>query len=63
MTDIEIREALKRFEERIFHMKASEAETIKAELEAFVKKYNVTTEQSMEFAESGAGELLYMLTS
>ena len=43
-------------------MKASEAYEVKEELDAFVEKYKVTAEQMMDFAISGAGELLYMMT-
>jgi hypothetical protein len=43
-------------------MKSSEAQGVKKQLDAFVKENNVTAEQMQEFAESGAGETLYMLT-
>jgi hypothetical protein len=62
MTDFEIRERLKKFEDTIFSMKASEAQDVKKQLDAFVKENSVTAEQMQEFAESGAGETLYMLT-
>ena len=62
MTEEEIQRELKRFEERIFHMKASEAYDVKNELDAFIEKYNITAKQMNEFTVSGAGELLYMMT-
>ena len=62
MTDHEIKAELKRFEKRIFSMKSSEAQKVKQELDAFIKENGVTAEQMQEFAESGAGEVLYMLT-
>ena len=62
MTDLEIRERLKMFEKTIFSMKSSEAQGVKKQLDAFVKENNVTAEQMQKFAESGAGETLYMLT-
>lgn len=62
MTDREIRERLKMFEKTIFSMKSSEAQGVKKQFDAFVKENNVTAEQMQEFAESGAGETLYMLT-
>ena len=62
MTDNEIRKKLKWFEKRIFSMSISEAFDIKEQLDAFVSQNNVTPEQMQEFAESGAGETLYMLT-
>ncbi|MBQ9708320.1 MAG: hypothetical protein IJV66_03950 [Firmicutes bacterium] len=62
MTDNEIRKKLKWFEKRIFSMSISEAFDIKEQLDAFVSQNNVTPEQMQEFAESGAGEELYMLT-
>ena len=43
-------------------MSISEAFDIKEQLDAFVSQNNVTSEQMQEFAESGAGEELYMLT-
>ncbi|MDO4803876.1 MAG: hypothetical protein Q4A32_03535 [Lachnospiraceae bacterium] len=62
MTDAQIKAELKHFEDKIFDMKASEAYEVKEELDAFVEKYKVTAEQMMDFAISGAGELLYMMT-
>ena len=58
----EIRKKLTWFEKRIFSMSISEAFDIKEQLDAFVSQNNVTPEQMQEFAESGAGEELYMLT-
>lgn len=62
MTDYEIKEELKRFQKRIFNMKASEAYDVKRQLDSFILDNNVTVEQMREFEESGAGEELYMLT-
>jgi len=63
MNDSEIKEELKKYEKRIFNMRSSEAFEVKEQLERFIKEHHVTPEQMMEFAISGAGELLYMLTS
>ena len=62
MTNQEIKKELKVFERRIFNMKAAEAMRIKEELDAFIKANGVTADQMMEFAQSGAGEELYMCT-
>jgi len=63
MTDQEIREKLREYADRIImEMKSEEAYEVKKELDEFIKKYNVTTEQLEEFTDSGAGEMLYMLT-
>ena len=63
MTDREIREKLRELSERILEeMKSEEAYEVKKEFDEFIKKYNVATEQLEEFTDSGAGEMLYMLT-
>lgn len=63
MTDHEIREKLREFSDRIImEMKSEDAYEVKKELDEFIKKNNVTTEQLEEFTESGAGEMLYMCT-
>ena len=62
MTDHEIRKQLRVFANRIFLMKSSEAFLVKKELETFIRDNAVTVEQMHEFAESGAGEELDMLT-
>ena len=62
MTDLEIRQRLKQFAESIFSMDSSEAHSIKKELDSFIIDNDVTVEQMQEFAESGAGEELHMLT-
>ena len=62
MTDRDIKKRLMAFAERIFSMRPSEALAVKHELESFIKTNNITAEQMQEFAETGAGEELYMLT-
>ena len=62
MTELEIKNELKRFAQRIFSCDPSEAMTIKKELDDFVEEHNLTADQMMEFAESGAGEMLNMMT-
>ena len=63
MTDREIREKLREFSDRIImEMKSEDAYEVKKELDKFIEENNVTPEQLMEFANSGAGEMLYMLT-
>ena len=63
MKDSEIRDELKRFSERIFNIESiSEAYVIKDEYDTFCKENCVSAEQLQEFAESGAGEMLYVLT-
>ena len=62
-TDKEIREWLRIFADRIFDtISKRNAQSLKAELDSFVKENNVTVDQMQEFAESGAGEELYMFT-
>ena len=62
-TDKEIRERLRIFADRIFDtISKRNAQSLKAELDSFVKENNVTVDQMQEFAESGAGEELYMFT-
>ena len=62
-TDKEIREWLRIFADRIFDtISKRNAQSLKAELDSFVKENNVTVDQMQEFAESGAGEELYMIT-
>ncbi len=65
MTDDEIRNALKGFEEEIFfHCETiEEAREIRRRLDAFINENNVTMEQLVEFTNSGAGETLYMMAS
>ncbi|MBR3207478.1 MAG: hypothetical protein IKF58_13855 [Bacillus sp. (in: Bacteria)] len=63
MTDSEIKKELKKYEKRIFSMHSSEAFEVKEQLEHFIEDNHVTPKQMMEFARSGAGETLYMLTS
>ena len=62
MTNMEIRQALKQFANEIFNMNASQAGDVKKRLDSFIEENHVTAEQMQEFAESGAGEELYMLT-
>ena len=62
MTDKEIREKLREFIDLVFDMDVSEAYEIKNMLNAFCKENNVTIAQMDEFAASGAGEMLYLLT-
>jgi len=62
MTDKEIKTRLKEFSKAIFRMKPSEADEIKKQLDDFCNENNVTVEQLQEFAESGAGEMLYLMT-
>ena len=62
-TDKEIREWLRIFADRIFDtISKRNAQSLKAEVDSFVKENNVTVDQMQEFAESGAGEELYMFT-
>ena len=62
-TDKEIREWLKNFADRTLDtISKRNAQSLKAELDSFVKENNVTVDQMQEFAESGAGEELYMFT-
>ncbi|MGI6172922.1 MAG: hypothetical protein ACOYI8_03375 [Christensenellales bacterium] len=65
MTDDEIRNVLKGFEEEIFfHCGTIEkAREIRRRLDAFIKENNITLEQLAEFTDSGAGETLYMMAS
>lgn len=63
MTDREIREELRIFAKKIFHLKyIREAKDIEKDLNKFCKDNNVSAKQMQEFAESGAGEMLYALT-
>ena len=62
MSGKEIRRWLSDFAEEIFEKATrNNALDYKSKLDAFVKKYNVSVKQLQEFAESGAGEELYML--
>ncbi len=64
MTELEIKNELKRFAQRVFSCRnRSDAMLIKKELDDFIEGHIVTAQQMMEFAISGAGEMLYMLTS
>lgn len=61
--DKEIREWLRDFANRILDtISKSNAYSLKKELDDFVKENGVTADQMQEFAESGAGEELYMFT-
>ena len=61
--DKEIREWLHNFANRILDtISKSNAYSLKKELDDFVKENGVTADQMQEFAESGAGEELYMFT-
>lgn len=63
MTDREIRKELQVFANKIFHLDyIGEARAIEKDLARFCKDNNVSTKQMQEFAESGAGEMLYVLT-
>ena len=63
MTDQEIKEKLREYADRIImEMKSEDAYEVKKELDKFIEENNVTPEQLMEFTNSGAGEMLYMLT-
>lgn len=62
MTDREIRRELMKFADKIFSMDSSEIYVVKEEYERFCKDNKVTISQLQEFAESGAGEMLRMLT-
>lgn len=64
MTDRQIRKWLESFAEEVFE-KANRrnAPEYLARLERFVKENGVTFQQRQVIAESGAGEVLYMLTS
>lgn len=62
MTDREIRRELRKFAERIFTMESSEIYAVKDEYERFCADHKVTATQLREFADSGAGEMLHMLT-
>ena len=64
MSDEEIRRWLLDFAEEIFEKATrNNALDYKSKLDEFIKKYNVSIEQLQEFAESGAGEELYMFYS
>ena len=65
MTDAEIRRRLEEFVDEIFYgiHSVAEARELDKRLKAFYKENNVTFEQKQILAESGAGEMLYMLVS
>lgn len=64
MTDREIRDKLKAFSEEILSgCSRAKAKEIDKRLNEFCSQNNVTVEQMNILAESGAGEMLYMLTS
>ena len=65
MTDEQIKKQLKIFQNEVFKgCKTIEAAIrLKDKMDMFCKENNVTADQLREFAESGAGEMLYMLTS
>ena len=64
MSDNEILEWLLAFADEIFeNATRKNGAQYKEKLDAFVKNNKVSIEQMMEFAESGAGEELYMLYS
>lgn len=62
-SDKEIRKWLQDFADDVFeNANRDNAATFNMRLDIFVKDNGVTAEQMQEFAESGAGEELYMLT-
>lgn len=65
MDDAEIRRRLNEFVDEIFWGVKSieEARALEKRIDAFCEENHVTFEQEQIFAESGAGEVLYMLTS
>lgn len=65
MKDAEIRRRLEEFCDDIFSRVKSieEARALEKELDAFCEENHVTFEQRQIIAESGAGEMLYMLTT
>ena len=65
MSEEQIQAKLKEFEEEIFFdcNSREKALDIKKRLEQFEEENNVTFEQLQLFAESGAGETLYMMTT
>ena len=63
MNDRMVRIELRRFAERIFNIKyIDEAKLIKKEYDKFCRDNKVSSEQLTEFAASGAGEMLHVLT-
>lgn len=64
MNDRIVKIELRRFAERIFNIEyIDEAKTIKKEYDKFCHDNKVSPEQLTEFAASGAGEMLRVLTS
>ena len=64
MTEEQILAKLEEFAEEIFACRSFEmAFDIKRRLDKFEKDHNVTFEQFQPFAQSGAGEVLDMLTT
>jgi len=64
MKDRTIRVKLMQFADRIFSIRdIDEAQTIKKEYDKFCLDNKVSAEQLEEFAASGAGEMLHILTS
>ena len=62
MTDREIREQMKKFSDEIFApLTIEQAKDVRRRIDEFVEKNNVTFEQRQILAETGAGEMLYML--
>ena len=62
-TNKEIKEWLEKFANDVFeNAHRNNAEQFNERLNAFIKENNVSPEQMQEFAESGAGEELYMLS-
>lgn len=65
MTDREITEKLNEFNDEIFHHcpDREKAADIKRRLDTFCKENHVSFEQMQLLADSGAGEMLCMMTS
>ena len=65
MTDSEIRRRLKEFSDEIYYgvQSIAEARELEKRLNAFCKENDVTLEQQQILTETGAGEVLYMMTS
>lgn len=65
MSDEEIRKTIRGFIDEVFYdcMTREAALDIKRRYDEFVQKNHVTSEQRYEFAQSGAGEMLYMVAS
>ncbi|MCR4708748.1 MAG: hypothetical protein K5653_00650 [Clostridiales bacterium] len=62
MTDKEIRKELMRYANLIFDIDYRDAHLVKRDFDKFCKDNDVSAEQLREFTESGAGEMLYMMT-